>query len=847
MIRYRTQLLLLAAGLSIVCYIGARTGLGYRQELNFKDAPTTLVDAVWQQDTVTWTLLEGVIQAYPSNEIIQITPHQEPFARRGLGRLRAHWWCLRWQAFVLCNTHRPLGRAWPPRHLDYLLWALVGTICLSILVCLRSLARRENGSTCAPLTAQKDTNSRPDEPRPGGDPPLNLSSEVTGETHQNQIVAFFLQIFQAQCAPGRQAKTNFSASGAKGPHGTTIYNLQVLSQGKVHRRRMSIGPLGPGRVGSSLCFFVIYDLQLVVKLPRRPIQDYAQYIESIDKERQIAALLKGVPVIVPRVATILENVHRFSDHETLSKDAIEKRYIGWMRRNQAFQRYLKVGESFAFFMELSSHHFLHHVLGDIHLSDTGLEQEIRDYGHLIWKPHEFIGRYGAGAQPVCAQLQGLYQNCRRCLNLPTHPNHRAPQVTNYEHKQAFLASLSCHLLGTAPVDRSSEDAVTMHSLVGEQAGVLGHYRHTLARYLRKTLFWHHRQQIGSLVANTLHLAAWLYERRIAVRDLKPENLLVVGKRDNFPAFLKQHRHFRLGLIDFETATASTKLVASGGVEEGLLSAPKPGGTPLYATPSHFLKFDQLSQIYADPFEVLMEQDWYATIAICFRAVTGEHLWDGTAGLFPAMVETIASIDPADQGEALDSLFSKLSWVFWSNARMEFHDKLRKHRPTLSKVKVDLSPRCVEIIRHRIDRCIQRLKDAMRALLGSHSKLDEVVRHLQLTDATSEQIRLLRTTWEMDATDESKQTYLLSDRFRELEGLTQNLEALAKGHNLFESVNHGVNVNDGVYEDVDLLPFLTMLFAHCLSVMYKAGWKGLGHRRIDWHEALMDEPSYTQTL
>jgi hypothetical protein len=701
----------------------------------------------------------------------------------------------------------------------------------------RGLARHKGGGPSTTLTTPKGTAADTQVPLSGHDPHQGASLAPEGQTPQDRIVAFFLQLYQAQCAPGREAKTSFSASKAKGTHGTTIYDLQVISQGKVHHRRMSIGPLGPGRVGSSLCFFVIYDRHLVVKLPRTQIDDYAQYIEAIDKERRIAALLKGVPVIVPRVAPILENVHRFGDHDTLSKDAIERRYIGWMRRNPAFQRYLKVGQSFAFFMELSSHHFLHHVLGDLHLTDGHIRQEIRDHGHLIWKPHEFIGRYGAGAQPVCAQLQGIYQNCRRSLELPAHPDRPAPQVTDYEHKQAFLDSLAHHLQNASPVDRPSDDGVSMHHLVGEQTGVLGHYRRTLIRYLRRMLFWHHRQQIGALAANALHLTAGLYERRIALRDLKPENLLVVGKRDNFPAFLKQRGEFRLGLIDFETATASPQVTSSGAGVEGLLSTPKPGGTPLYATPSHFLTFDQLAQIYADPFEVLMEQDWYAAIAICFRAVTGQHLWDGTAGLFPAMVETIASIDSANDGEVLSSLFSKLSWVFWSNARMEFHDKLRKHRPLLNKVKVELSSPCVSIVKHRIRMRIQRLKDDMRALLGSHAKLDEVVRHLQLTDATSEQIRLLRTTWEMDATDESKQAYLLSDRFRELEGLTQNLEALSKGRDLLEKVEDGI----------DLLPLLTVLFAHCLSVMYKGRWKGLGHRRIDWHEALMDEPSYTQTL
>jgi serine/threonine protein kinase len=841
MIRYRTQLLLLAAGLSLACYLGWHTHSGLRQELHFKAAPAALVDAVWRQDGVIWTLLEGDIHAYRSNEILNIAPHQEPSAPSGLTRLKACWWRLRWQAFIFLNTHRLLGRTWPPAQLDDLLWGLGALICLSILLLRRGIARpKSERSTCA-AAEPKGTAAGAADPTAAGAPCRNAAPEQGDQTPKDQIVAFFLQLFQAQCAPGREAQTSFKVSNAKGPHGTTVYDLQVISQGKVHRRRMSIGPLGPDRVGSSLCFFIIYDFHLVVKLPRTPIFDYTQYIEAIDKERRIAALLSAVPVIVPRVSTILENVHRFSDHETLTRDTIERRYIGWMRRNPAFQRYLKVGDSFAFFMELSSHHFLHHVFGDIHLCEARLQQEIRDYGHLIWEPHEFIGRYGAGAQPVCAQLQGVYQNCRRSLELPASPIRQTPQITDYEHKQAFLDSLARHLHGAAPVVHPANDAVTMHHLVGEQTAVLNHYRRTLTRYLRKTLFSHHQQQIGALVSNTLLLTTWLFERRIALRDLKPENLLVVGRRDNFPAFLKQSRQFRLGLIDFETATASPKETPSGAGDKGLLSTPKPGGTPLYATPSHFLKFDQLAQVYTHPFEVLMEQDWYAAIAISYRAVTGEHLWDGTAGLFPAMVETIAGIDPAGDAETLRSLFSKLSWVFWSNARMEFHDKLRKHRPLLSHVKVTLSPQCLSVIKQRIERRTQHLKDDMRVLLNSHAKLDQVVRHLQLTDATSEQIRLLRTTWEMDATDESKQTYLFSDRFRELEGLSQNLEVLAKGHDLLE------NVHDGFRDGIELLPLLTVLFTHCLSVMYHGSWKSLGHRRIDWHEALMDEPCYTQTL
>jgi hypothetical protein len=513
-------------------------------------------------------------------------------------------------------------------------------------------------------------------------------------------------------------------------------------------------------------------------------------------------------------------------------DEVERRYIDWMKRNPAFQRYLKVGPSFAYFMALSSHHFLHHVLDDIHLIEARIRDEIRDNGHLIWEPHEFIGRYGAAAQPMCAQLQGVYQNCRRSLDLPTHPTNPAPVITDYQHKEDFLTALADHVCSFGKVSPSPPAPSDMHSLVGEQAGVLRHYRRVLNTYLCKTRFMQHRQQIGALVANTLDFTSWLHGRRIALRDLKPENLLVVGNRDDFPGFLKRRERFRFGLIDLETATARRGRDKAA----SLISAPKPGGTPLYATPSHFVSFELLAAIYPEPFEILLEQDWHATIATCFRMATGDHLWDGTAGLFTALVETLSHADP-DDAEHFAQLYSKLSWVFWSNARMEFLDKLRQHRTNLSKVKLDLSRRCVQTIKKRIDGRIQAMHAEVEGLLADHANLQLVARHLQLTNATSEQIRLLRTTWEMDATPESKEVYCFSDRFRQLEDITQNIETLREGRALFTAWDAGIA----------LLPLLTIMFTHCLSMMYKSSWQGLGHRRIDWHEALMDEPSYTQTL
>lgn len=833
---YRMQLLLVAAVLLVACYFGMRSGETYRHEIVLS-APATdtgraiIVDGVWLQGGHFWAYRGSGIRHYAADEVAQSEIHSEPVQHRGLEQFQARLWQWRWRAFILLNTHQLGGRPWPPRQLDYLLATVGGLLVLGLLLLLRRSGRRRS----IPASPQRPTiqgDPHADHGSAEAAPSLGAAAAAGDPSPLEQVVTFFLHLYEAQIAPGRQASTSYREVSGRGLHGTMIYELTVRLQGKTHRRRMSIGQLGAGGVGSSLCFYVLYDIHLVVKLPRTPIKDYADYIESIDKERRIAALLGGVPVIVPQVTPVLENVHRFSNHDALSSDAVERRYIAWMRRNPAFQRYLKVGESFVFFMQLASHHFLRHVFDDMHLLDSRMIEEIRDHGDLIWKPHAFIGRYGAASQPVCAQLQGVYQSCRRSLDLPTHPENRAPAVSDYQYKKAFLAALAAHLRGGKAPHPPDEGAPTMAGLIAEQEGVLNHYGRTLKRYLRKTLFFNHRQQIGALAANTLHLITWLTARKVALRDLKPENLLVVGNTDDFPRFLKRRDYFRLGLIDLETAAAHS----DGDTPSGLLAAPKLGGTPLYATPSHFVTYAMLGRIYPQPFQILMEQDWYAAIAICFKAVTGEHLFNGTAGLFPAIVEMLSAANPEDP-KGFATLFSKLSWVFWSNARMEFREKLRQHRGLLNKVRVDLSSQCAKGIIQRFDESTRALQKEMTGLMGQDATLGEVARHLQLSAASSEQIRLLRTTWEMDATDESKQALLLSDRFRELEGVSQNLETLEQGRDLM------VNWEEGV----DLLPLLQVLFAQCLGVMYKSGWKGLGHRRIDWHEALADEPSYTQTL
>ena len=75
------------------------------------------------------------------------------------------------------------------------------------------------------------------------------------------------------------------------------------------KRRMTIGPLGEDSGSKSKCYYVIYDVHMVIKIPTKPITDFERYIESIKKEVHIVNKLIPKECIIPKVSVILSLIH----------------------------------------------------------------------------------------------------------------------------------------------------------------------------------------------------------------------------------------------------------------------------------------------------------------------------------------------------------------------------------------------------------------------------------------------------------------------------------------------------------------------------------------------------------
>jgi len=101
------------------------------------------------------------------------------------------------------------------------------------------------------------------------------------------IVRFFLTLFKHQIGAEPDAPAEFVPLMSKTTGPNHIFELRVKHMEDWAKRRMTIGPLGEESGSKSKCYYVIYDVHMVVKIPARPIDDFEEYIDSIKKEMHI--------------------------------------------------------------------------------------------------------------------------------------------------------------------------------------------------------------------------------------------------------------------------------------------------------------------------------------------------------------------------------------------------------------------------------------------------------------------------------------------------------------------------------------------------------------------------------
>jgi len=156
---------------------------------------------------------------------------------------------------------------------------------------------------------------------------------------------------------------------------------------------------------------------------------------------------------------------------------------------------------------------------------------------------------------------------------------------------------------------------------------------------------------------------------------------VAGDLEAHPLLLAFPEDYAIGLIDVETAIA----FETEGIKK--IKQPQLGGTPLYATPSHFFTNDLLREVHKDVPKVFVLQDWYAVTGIVYELITGEKLFLKAANAIHNIIQKLRLTGARER--RMPKVYWNINRTFWQTAMKEFGKKVDTAEHKLSTVHVTI--------------------------------------------------------------------------------------------------------------------------------------------------------------
>jgi serine/threonine protein kinase len=581
--------------------------------------------------------------------------------------------------------------------------------------------------------------------RNAAEPEVTSYEEAKDGITQSDIINYFLTLFKHQIGADPQAPMNTKSLNTESSGPNYVYELRIKHRGDWVRRRMTIGPIGEEAGSKSKCYYVIYDAHLVVKIPAKPINKFDDYIKSIKKEGQIVDKLAPKECIIPRVSVVLNLIHKLPNSANLTADKLEEKYVDWLRRKTNYQKYLKIKNTFVFFMDFSKYYFLGHIVDNLHDVKNAVAEEMIANAETIFDNQKFRGRYGKDKETVGLEIRQAYNDCQAAIRQFLTDSGVPLDVSMFRIQTWFLT----HLAGKAIAAKEaglSENLVQELNLLIEvnftkRMNAVKAYRNTIKEYVHKIRFGQNKPQMAGIITNLLELLAWLRTKQIAMRDLKPDNLLVAGDPSKYPLFLMNATDYELGIIDVETAVDFEK------TKDQKVKQPLLGGTPFYATPSHFFSNMILSEAFHNLNLILHLQDWHATLVMVFKTVTGELLFEQTAKLF---ADIRNSIKYGQMKGLLDTeIVADVSRAFWRRALQEFQTKMNQKEDALKSIFPDIPENAKQMFKQVLAKDIQATALKIKQCINMNSQkfFESPQSQELLLKASPEKINQLRAEFE----------------------------------------------------------------------------------------------------
>ncbi len=679
-------------------------------------------------------------------------------------------------------------------------------------------------------TGQKDDRTKPlkDKTSSAKDN-FNLPDEMS-------IVKYFMDLYKLQLGTTNNALSQIRPIETSSFDPKGVYELRVKLQMDWTSRRMSINPIGEDTASRSRCYEVIYDDRLVVKIPPQPIRGFYEYIEKIKRDEFITAKLNLKGSIVPNVSVILKRIHEFPYSTDMAIEQLEERYIQWVGETSSFQKHLMILDTFVFFMDLSQHKFLSNIIENMHNIEKKMHKEITGYPEIIFNTRDFEGRYGENTSQICVDIQNVYSKCEKAVRHRLSTTETSSSINEYQIRNWFLAHLA---KGDVEKDERglTEELVDeintiLDRIIKEDVTPVEVYLKMVEKNLQRKTLQQSRSHMMGIISNLLELLAWLGHKKVAIRDLKPDNLLIAGDQEQFPQFLSTPEKFSIGLIDVETAVD----FEPGGDDP--IIEPLLGGTPFYSTPSHLFTNGLLLQIFEDISLIFHLQDWHAIVAMIYKIITGDPLFEKTGQLIPTIKKILQT--SSEDARLLPDVAKKVSQMFWSNCYFEFKEKIDKKSKQLNQVKIPVLYNTMKMLKENVIYERQNVDKAINRHINSQTIFQKKDDKERLSMATHKQIRPLKKKWENvepgTSGAEAKQN-------RAAVKILQNLEQLKLRS---EQTKHILSMLEQSSPKIPAGELIQCMFNIVLSSMYLEKWGALTGNATSI-DALAEYSSYEVTI
>jgi len=606
-----------------------------------------------------------------------------------------------------------------------------------------------------------------------------ISEKDKSITLDDYIIKFFINLYKLQIgASDLDIGEAVPAEPSTHDYGKDkTYILNVKHRGKLRSRRMSIGKLGDNTTNKSICFKVIYDDILVVKVPPQPVTEFEEYIENINTERQVTRQLSGlINCVTPSIAVILKKIPFFQNKEGLPLPELENKYIAWLKEKPGLQNNLKIGKTFVIFMSLSKYAFFDQVISKLHNTKTEMQAEINRNIDALWDIEilkEWLTGYLA-LDKIKFESDDMSSEFIDDLNI---------------FQARFLKKFKTDMRN---------------------------YRKMITEYVLQKNFAQHNAKFKGIIENTLDIMGKLTERQVAIRDLKPDNMFVVADPEMPDALLASPKKYSLGLIDFETS------VCYKTSDDSSILQPLLAGTPSYATPSHLFSNEILQSIFGDLTRVLYLQDWYAIIGIIYNVVTGDILFTDTGKLLAEIM--MLSQKLGSDNVALATLYKNSSWVFWHSAVNEYNLKIRMNAKYFKNIIVEMPVHGNPILSLKPELEKTRLAETIAMNISSQKIFKNPKTRKELIKASPEKIRKLLHNWEKGVNVPETKPELKT-------GIIKFLRDLERIKSLMRLYTQSISA---LKQDSPKLPVYHLLetaFNLVLEASYHDDWSDRAHPRI----------------